>query len=136
MAQVLAAVSDADAGFFPHVRHRVPRVWGDGPVTLAGDAAHSMPPTRAQGANQALEDAWALAVALRGADGPAEVTAALRGYERARAPKADLVARSAGREDINHYRPWLARLTPGPLVSRYYVRWLRQVSNYLPAAAA
>jgi FAD-dependent urate hydroxylase len=28
---------------------------------VIGDAAHSMPPTRAQGANQALEDAWAMA---------------------------------------------------------------------------
>ena len=64
---VLAAVTDDETGFFPHCRHRVPRTWGSGPVTVIGDAAHSMPPTRAQGANQALEDAWALAAALRDA---------------------------------------------------------------------
>ncbi len=130
--EVLAAVTDDDAGFFPHLRHRVPRVWGAGPTTLVGDAAHSMPPTRAQGANQALEDAWALAVALRrGGD----VADALRSYERVRAPKASFVARSSGKEDISNYRPWLMRLTPGWLVSRYYTQWLRQVSNYLPATS-
>jgi salicylate hydroxylase len=36
------------------------RPWGTGPVTLAGDAAHAMLPSMAQGANQALEDAAAL----------------------------------------------------------------------------
>ena len=129
---VLAEVSDDDVGFFPHYRHRVPRIWGAGPVTLIGDAAHSMPPTRAQGANQALEDAWALTIALRHAD---DVSSGLRSYERARSPKASFVARSAGKEDINNYRPWLMKLTPSRLVSRYYTRWLRQVSNYLPTSS-
>ncbi len=126
--QVLAAVTDKDVGFFPHYRHAVPSTWGAGPVTLVGDAAHSMPPTRAQGANQALEDARALGVALRqGSD----VAVALRGYERARAPKAGFVAKSAGREDTGEYRPLLTRLMPSALVTRYYTRWLRQVSNFL-----
>ena len=128
--EVLGAVSDADAGFFPHYRHRVPRRWGTGRCTLLGDAAHSMPPTRAQGANQALEDAWALARALRG---PGDVTAALRAYERARSRKAGIVARHAGTEDINKYRPVMSRLIPGSLASRYYTRWLGQVSSYLTA---
>lgn len=35
---VLAEVSDDDVGFIPHYRHRVPRIWGAGPVTLIGDA--------------------------------------------------------------------------------------------------
>jgi len=39
--------------------------WGTGPVTLAGDAAHAMLPSMAQGANQALEDAAALLSAVR-----------------------------------------------------------------------
>jgi salicylate hydroxylase len=30
-------------------------------VVLIGDAAHAMPPSLAQGASQALEDAWVLA---------------------------------------------------------------------------
>lgn len=126
--QVLAAVSDKDVGFFPHHRHVVPRTWGAGPITLVGDAAHSMPPTRAQGANQALEDAHALAVALRQGN---DVAVALRSYERGRASKAGFVAKSAGREDTGEYRPLLTRLMPSALVTSYYTRWLRQVSNFL-----
>ncbi|MGC0417417.1 2-polyprenyl-6-methoxyphenol hydroxylase-like FAD-dependent oxidoreductase [Embleya sp. AB8] len=63
--EVLAAVTDADIEFFAHRRHRVPRSWSLGRTTLIGDAAHTMPPTVAQGGNQALEDAWTLARALR-----------------------------------------------------------------------
>lgn len=141
--QVLAAVSDADAGFFPHVRHAVPATWGKGRITLAGDAAHSMPPTRAQGANQALEDAWFLARTLRdasqmitaakrqGDDAAGILPTALRRYESARAPKAGLVAKQAGKEDINQYRPMLIRLIPNGFASRYYTTFLGQVSNYL-----
>ena len=131
--QVLEAITDADTGFFPHYRHRVPRTWGSGPVTVIGDAAHSMPPTRAQGANQALEDAWALAAALRAAGGQADLAAALRHFERARSAKAGLVARQAGSEDYNRYGAVLSRLVPGALATRYYTRWLRQVSSYLDA---
>ena len=141
--QVLAAVSDADAGFFPHVRHAVPATWGKGRITLAGDAAHSMPPTRAQGANQALEDGWFLAKALReasqiaaaaklqGREAPDIAAMALRRYESARARKAGLVARHAGKEDINQYRPLLIRLIPDGVASRYYTTFLSQISNYL-----
>jgi FAD-dependent urate hydroxylase len=128
--EVLAAVSDDDVGFFPHFRHAVPRTWGTGPITLIGDAAHSMPPTRAQGANQTLEDAWALAAALRHGDD--DVTEALRNYEHARSPKAALVAKQSGKEDTNEYRPWMVKLMPNALLSRYYTRWLGRISNYLP----
>ena len=128
--EVLAAVTDADTGFFPHYRHAVPKAWGTGRITVIGDAAHSMPPTRAQGANQALEDAWALAGALRTAT---DLPAALRAFERARSAKASVVARQAGREDYNRYGALLTRLIPPTLASRYYTRWLGQISNYLAA---
>ncbi len=127
--KVLEAVSDDEVGFFPHYRHEVPSTWGSGLITLVGDAAHSFPPTRAQGANQALEDAWALAVALR--QGRDDVANVLRSYERSRAPKVQLVAKQSGKEDTNEYRPWMVRLLPDGLISRYYIRWLRQISNYL-----
>lgn len=60
--------------------------WGDGPVTLLGDAAHAMPNDLGQGACQAVEDAVVLADALAAGDlsGPAGTAAALRDYERRR----------------------------------------------------
>jgi FAD-dependent urate hydroxylase len=128
--QVLAALTEAGTGFFPHYRQAVPRAWGTGRTTVIGDAAHSMPPTRAQGANQALEDAWAMSSALRS---DTDVPAPLRAFERTRSPKASLVARQAGREDYNKYGSLLSRLTPSALASRYYTRWLGQISNYLTA---
>jgi FAD-dependent urate hydroxylase len=130
--EVLDAVTDEETGFFPHYRHRVPRTWGRGPVTVIGDAAHSMPPTRAQGANQALEDAWALALALRGAaSGETGTAQALRAFERRRAKRVSVVSRQAGSEDYNRYGALLSRLVPGSLATRYYTRWLGQISNYL-----
>lgn len=136
---VLAAVTDDETGFFPHCRHRVPRTWGSGLVTVIGDAAHSMPPTRAQGANQALEDAWALAAALRNAANATpghrpDTEATLRAFERSRSRKASVVSRQAGTEDYNRYGGVMSRLIPAPLASRYYTRWLRQISSYLDPA--
>jgi len=58
--------------------------WGEGPVTLLGDAAHPMLPFLAQGASQALEDAASLA---RHLSGTGEVAAKLRAYEKERAPR-------------------------------------------------
>lgn len=55
--------------------------WGNGPVTLLGDAAHPMLPHTGQGAAQALEDAVALGIVLAG---EGDVPAALRRYERVR----------------------------------------------------
>jgi FAD-dependent urate hydroxylase len=133
--EVLAAVTDDETGFFPHVRHPLPRTWGSGRITVIGDAAHSFPPTRAQGANQALEDAWALAAALRqAAKRQTDIETALRAFERVRSRKASVVARQAGSEDYNRYGALLSRLIPGPLATRYYTRWLRQISTYLDAA--
>ncbi|WP_084965434.1 FAD-dependent oxidoreductase [Thermoactinospora rubra] len=115
---VLAALEEAE--FFPHYRHAVPGVWGRGPTTLAGDAAHSMPPAMAQGANQALEDAWALARSLED----------LRSYERARARVVRRPARLAATELTGRLR----LPAPDALVTGCYVRWLRYASSYLAAA--
>ncbi|MFE5326435.1 FAD-dependent oxidoreductase [Embleya sp. NPDC056575] len=125
---VLAAVTDADVEYFAHRRHKVPRTWSLGRATLLGDAAHTMPPTVAQGGNQALEDAWALARALRRT---ADIPEALADYRSSRARRASLTARRAGSETTNKYLPTLSRLTPDALISRYHTRWLRQISTYL-----
>lgn len=56
--------------------------WSFGRVTLLGDAAHAMQPFEAQGAAQAVEDAYALAACL--AEGPDDVRAALQRYAAVR----------------------------------------------------
>ncbi|MFC4149885.1 NAD(P)/FAD-dependent oxidoreductase [Micromonospora mangrovi] len=66
--------------------HEWHETWGDGRVTLLGDAAHAMPNDLGQGACQAVEDAVVLADALAAGDlaTPTGVAAALRDYERRR----------------------------------------------------
>jgi salicylate hydroxylase len=107
----LAASNDAEAlalfqGWHPAVtemiaavRHEVRwglflarplRRWRRGRVVLLGDAAHAMLPHLGQGANQAIEDGVALAVLLEGKT-PADVPDTLRGYERFRRVRTDVV---------------------------------------------
>ena len=84
--------------------------WGQGPVTLLGDAAHPMLPHTGQGAAQALEDAVALGIAL--SDGrPA--TESLRRYERVRAARTRRIVRSG---------PQIARVTT---TRNKTIAWLR-----------
>jgi 2-polyprenyl-6-methoxyphenol hydroxylase-like FAD-dependent oxidoreductase len=73
--------------------------WGEGRVTLLGDAAHATLPTLGQGAGQAIEDSAVLAHHLSTRcpqldDGRA-IDAALRAYEKARMPRtAEIVNES------------------------------------------
>ncbi|HYB23337.1 MAG TPA: FAD-dependent monooxygenase [Solirubrobacteraceae bacterium] len=60
--------------------------WGQGRVTLLGDAAHPMTFAVGQGAAQALEDALAIGRAL--GRGGVDVEAALRSYEQPRIARA------------------------------------------------
>jgi salicylate hydroxylase len=60
--------------------------WSFGRVTLLGDAAHAMEPFQAQGAAQAVEDAFVLAECLAGDD---DVVDALRRYEQIRMDRAE-----------------------------------------------
>lgn len=66
--------------------------WSGERVTLVGDAAHPMLPFAAQGANQAIEDAFVLAECLRDAK-PDTVPAALRQYESLRIARTSQVQR-------------------------------------------
>lgn len=50
----------APANYTWFTKHIVPAPWNRGRVVIIGDAAHSCPPTIAQGAAQALEDAFVL----------------------------------------------------------------------------
>jgi 2-polyprenyl-6-methoxyphenol hydroxylase-like FAD-dependent oxidoreductase len=58
----LSAESDVHYTWF--TSHVVEGAWNRGRVVVVGDAAHSCPPTIAQGAAQALEDAHVLAELL------------------------------------------------------------------------
>jgi salicylate hydroxylase len=60
--------------------------WSYGRVTLLGDAAHAMEPFQAQGAAQAVEDAYVLAECLAG--DPEDPVQALRRYETIRMNRA------------------------------------------------
>jgi salicylate hydroxylase len=72
--------------------------WGDGPVTLLGDAAHPVLPFLAQGAALAIEDAAVLAAEITAH--PDDLAQALRAYEsrrRARVTRVQHTARQTGR---------------------------------------
>ena len=69
-------------------RKPLKRYWGEGRVTLLGDAAHAATPNLGQGACQAIEDAYVLARYLRGA---AEIADALHRYEAKRIPRTTYI---------------------------------------------
>lgn len=73
------------------------RRWGDGAVTLVGDAAHPMLPFMAQGGGMAIEDAMTLARVLR--DFSDNMPKGMRKYERLRRPRTTRVQREARRND-------------------------------------
>jgi 2-polyprenyl-6-methoxyphenol hydroxylase-like FAD-dependent oxidoreductase len=75
--------------------------WGTGNVTLLGDAAHPMLPHIAQGANQAIEDAFVLAQKL-GSSG--DVARSLREYEQVRIPRTNAVAKRADQAGSSIHR--------------------------------
>jgi salicylate hydroxylase len=75
--------------------------WTTGRLALLGDAAHAMLPHLGQGANQAVEDGVALAVLLEG-KASAEVPEILRGYERFRRVRTDVVQAEARQNGLRY----------------------------------
>jgi salicylate hydroxylase len=90
-APVTRLLREVDSTFWWGLYDREPlQTWTNGRLALLGDAAHPMLPHLGQGANQSIEDAFALAAVLRGtssADGPA----ALAHYARVRRRRTDVV---------------------------------------------
>jgi FAD-dependent urate hydroxylase len=129
---LLATVAAAELHEYPHVLHDVPDRWGAGAVTLLGDAAHAFPPSQAQGANQALEDAWLLARAL---DGTGPVPALLRRYEKVRARRVRRVSRLAATEVTNKVPNTVGRLAGRVLspamAGRAHLALIRRFSSVL-----
>jgi 2-polyprenyl-6-methoxyphenol hydroxylase-like FAD-dependent oxidoreductase len=87
--RTLFAHADTDA-FFPITIRASERIdaWNAGPVTLLGDAIHTMPPTGGVGANTALQDAATLSgEILSAARGEQSLTEAVAAYERVMLPR-------------------------------------------------
>jgi 2-polyprenyl-6-methoxyphenol hydroxylase-like FAD-dependent oxidoreductase len=84
--------------------------WGQGPVTLLGDAAHPMYPVGSNGASQAILDARALTTALMTAPGP---EAALRAYERERLPVTNAIVESCRAMPADAILTLVATRAPG-----------------------
>jgi FAD-dependent urate hydroxylase len=123
--RVLAKLTDDDLATspFPHFRHPIPGP-GKGALTLLGDAAHTMPPTLAQGTNQALLDAMVLCKALwdlqKGTkDSCRDLSGALRWYEKTRRRNVTAVSRVASLQ-VAHGE---AVLRPARLVSDRFQTW-------------
>ena len=119
--QVLATLTDDDLkpSPFPHFRHPIPRA-GAGALTLLGDAAHTMPPTLAQGTNQALLDTMVLRKALSDlATGTGGIPGALRWYENTRwrkvKPVSWLTTQQVSRPE--------SVLRPAALISDRFMTW-------------
>jgi 2-polyprenyl-6-methoxyphenol hydroxylase-like FAD-dependent oxidoreductase len=103
--------------------------WGEGCVTLLGDAAHASTPDLGQGACQAIESAAVLARCLDGADA---LEAGLRAYERARMQRTATVSRLCWMTSVNSTieSPTLCRLRDAAVrvglraVARGHLEWL------------
>lgn len=80
--------------------------WSQGRLTLMGDAAHPMLPFLAQGAAQAIEDAYALAAWLSArSDDPAQALTNYEAERRERTSRVQLGARARGKT-VHLASPW------------------------------
>lgn len=76
--------------------------WVNGRLALLGDAAHAMLPHLGQGANQAIEDATALAVLLQRCGNKSGIEKVLQQYEALRRPRASLVQAEARQNGLRY----------------------------------
>jgi 2-polyprenyl-6-methoxyphenol hydroxylase-like FAD-dependent oxidoreductase len=129
---LLATLTDDDLADspYPHFRHPIPGP-GRGALTLLGDAAHTMPPTLAQGTNQALLDTMVLCKALSDLGAPdGDLSSALRWYEKTRRRSVSAVSRVTSLQ-VAHGE---SVLRPAAMISDRFMTWalmsfLRSVSH-------
>lgn len=94
---------------------RAPTIrWGDGPVSLIGDAAHPALPYLAQGAVMALEDAVVLGHCVTTEP---TIAQAFRAYERQRAPRVARLARLSRRQGHVYHSGGPLRLARNAVMS-------------------
>ena len=106
--------------------------WGEGRVTLLGDAAHPMTPNLGQGACQAIEDAVVLARCLGERGASAE---SLRSYERLRSERVAMVVRRSRRVGMvgqvkNPAICWLRDRALAMIPPKAQLRQLEEVVGY------
>ena len=102
------------------VHHRVASAFRDGPVFLAGDAAHVHSPVGAQGMNTGLQDAHNLALKLADVMHDRASDASLDRYEAERRPVARRLIRTTDRVFV--------AVTSRKLVARFVRRWVFPVA--------
>jgi salicylate hydroxylase len=95
--------------------HGTMETWGEGPVTLLGDAAHAALPFLAQGANMAIEDGFVLARCLQACSG--DPLAGLRRYEDLRIARNNKVIEVAAEQLNREHSPLLA----DPVLAEQYI---------------
>jgi len=109
--------------------------WGDGRVTLIGDAAHPMLPQTGQGAAQAIVDAVTLGQMLTG---ETDVEGTLRAFEAERQPKTAALVRQGRRTArfmrirnplVCYVRELALRAFPVKPIMKLYVRVNRRAGT-------
>jgi 2-polyprenyl-6-methoxyphenol hydroxylase-like FAD-dependent oxidoreductase len=105
--EALIAATDLSAIYRREIADRDPiEKWGNGRISLLGDAAHAMTINLGQGACQAMEDGVVLAKCLAAEE---DTVAALRAYEAKRIPRtAPIVRRSRMIGELGQWKNPLA----------------------------
>lgn len=132
--QIISATDDGSIAKHFLRDHPVISPWGKGRVTLVGDAAHTFTPNLGQGACTTLEDAVALAAALRN---NGDIETALRTYENNRSRRIRWIRRYSylfgwvgqlAQPVVADTRDALISIVPGRLFGPYR----KKMHNYNP----
>jgi salicylate hydroxylase len=100
--RVTALLEKVESCFWWGLYDRKPlRTWTNGRLALLGDAAHAMLPHLGQGANQAIEDGFALAAILEDRE-TAQVQASLRHYEAFRRERTEIIQAEARKNGLRY----------------------------------
>lgn len=90
--------------------------WGEGPVTLVGDAAHPIEPFMAQGGSAAIEDAASLSAAV--AAYPDDIAAAFRFFESSRKARIIRIQKASHRRGRIYHMSGLMRWARNQILRR------------------